>query len=394
MAIVVTVALLSPFLSSDAYGETKKKIGQFKFYSADSSSFIRLQLAAQMRMQFTSIDQGEGNDRDYDLVLKARRIRPILSGQLLDPRLTFQLHLSTAPGSLELMDLYFNYKYRPYAQIRAGQFKVPFTRYRTGSYSRLALVEWALVTKYFGAERQWGFALHNGYETMPRLGYVLGVFSGANARASHAVGLPKLFKVELESSSNLAGDGAEAEFQPELFAACYLSSPDFGQTSDVDEIRGTFRYQAGISGGWDLDPVPRVDLAGRLAPEVWFKYQGWVVAAVGYAGWSDAGENGHTALTLTGFVAQAAYRWCENFEFAGRWARVDIDDELRLDVSEYLAQSLTAIAEFEQEMRVGFNVYVDRHNLKIQNDAGIVQTGKPGRDRSNVEVRSQVQLMF
>lgn len=79
-----------------------------------------------------------------------------------------------------MLDFYFNYKLRGPHQARLGQVKVPFTRYRIQSFQQLTFVDWAIVSKAFGAERQMGFALHNGYEKPSRYGYVIGIFSGQN----------------------------------------------------------------------------------------------------------------------------------------------------------------------------------------------------------------------
>ena len=394
MRTSVIMCILLAVVTSAVAADRHHSVGSFKIYSADSSSYIRLQLTAQMRATYTSVDKGSAADRSNTFDMKARRIRPTLSGQLLDPRLTFKLHFSMAPGSIELLDLYFNYAWRKNLQFRSGVFKVPFTDYRIGSFSRLALPDWAVVTKYFGAERQWGFALHNGYESMPRWGYVIGLFSGANSRASHAVGLPKLYQVKLVNPSDLSGDGTAQEFQPEAFAAVFYSSPEYGQATDVDETRGGFRYRVGVSAAYDFDPVRHVDMVSRVAPEAVVKYRGLAARAVGYLAWSEVGSHDCTEQTLTGWFGQAAYRWDKTFEVFWHFARVDLDDKLRDDVADFTETTTNKIITYEQEARLGLNIYLDRHAMKIQSDIGQVRKQYPNYDRKNFEFRSQVQLAF
>jgi hypothetical protein len=78
-------------------------------------------------------------------------------------------------------------------QLRIGQCKVPFTRFRIQSFQRLTFADWPIVTKFFGGERQIGVTLHNGYEDPPVRAYVVGLLSGVNARASHGIGIATVY---------------------------------------------------------------------------------------------------------------------------------------------------------------------------------------------------------
>ena len=169
------------------------------------------------------------------------------------------------------MDFYFNYQIGRHLQLRYGQYKVPFTHYRIRSFQRLTFVDWAITTRYFGAERQMGIALHNGYERPSECAYAFGIFTGVNARASHNTALARLYDQELPNRSDLSNPGPKAEFHPELFLHLSLNANGIRVRSDTDKERCGPRYSIGLSAAWDLDPVTGRDYVLRLAPELLIK---------------------------------------------------------------------------------------------------------------------------
>ncbi len=402
---------------------TLTSVGPFELYNADTSSQIRFQFAGQLRVDFESRDQGVDMSRTEQLLMKARRIRPTMTVNLLKPDLSFRLHLSTAPKSLELMDFYFNYAVTRHLQLRCGQYKVPFTRYRIQSFQQLTFVDWAIVTEAFGAERQMGFALHNGYEKPPQWGYALGVFTGVNARASHAVSLPKVYAEETTNPSDLANPASQTKFHPELFLHVSRNGTNIRVQSDTDEEREGFRYSAGVNAAWDLDPTVYQDLTVRLAPELLTKYQGLSVFTAGYAGFAEIGDPANTNLVMVGGLFQTAYRINDRYEISARYAVVDFKDAVINDAYDR-AQRLIAEAEDnlnnstekelaqqylshvmasyedagqilrEQEVRLGFNIYIISHFLKWQNDLGRLRHTRRDGARTDYVARCQFQLTF
>lgn len=402
---------------------TPASVGPFRLASPDSSSWLRFQFAGQLRVDFESRDQGGEKSRSNDLTMRARRLRPIISVDLPKQRLLFRLHLSAAPGSLELMDFYFNYKARPQLQIRYGQYKVPFTRYRMQSYQRLTFVDWAIVAKGFGAERQMGFALHNGYEKPPKYAYAVGVFSGVPARASQAVYLSKIYGEETLNPSDLANPGPRAKFHPELFLHLAYNARGIRVRSDTDEERGGLRYAAMFSAAWDLDPRPHHDLQLRLAPELLTKYRGLSFSAIGYAGFAELGAAARTEPVMLGGLFQTAYRVNNRYEISARYAVVDFRDAVTDDASEAARQFLPGAHERlrtlvytrpaggrsddtaansenpaqvlgEEEITIGFNTYLTGHTLKWQNELGWLRHRRRDDNRTDYVMRSQFQLTF
>jgi len=384
-------------------------IGPFELADSEGNSKIKFQFVGQLWLYYENRDNGSGNDRTSGLYMKARRIRLSLQGDIIDPNLSFKLHLSTAPKSLELMDLYLNYKIDTRLQFRFGQYKVPFTRYRIQSFQRLAFIDWAITTQYFGAERQMGFALHNGYEKPPAWGYAVGVFTGANARASHAVGLPKVYGEEIVNPSDLIDPGPTAEFHPELFLHISRNANNIQLQSSTDAKREGWRHSASLSAAWDIDPTEFQDFRYRFAPEVLIKYQGFSLLGIGYAGFSDVNEPSQTKLTMLSGLVQTSYRLNKSYEVCLRYAIVDFQDVLT-DYAKSRSQQLIddsdndpdVIKQYqnagkvnrEEEITLGFNKYIIEHFLKWQIDFGRLRHSRDTETRRDYLIRSQFQLTF
>jgi hypothetical protein len=384
-------------------------IGPFELADKENNSKIKFQFASQLWLYYESRDNGSGKDRTTGLYMKARRIRLTLQGDIIDPNLSFKLHLSTAPKSLELMDLYFNYKLDNRLQFRFGQYKVPFTRYRIQSFQRLVFIDWAITTQYFGAERQMGFAFHNGYEKPLAWGYEIGMFTGVNARASHAIGLPKVYAEEIVNPSDLVDSGPTAEFHPELFLHISRNANNIQVQLSTDAERGDLRYSIGMSAAWDMDPTEFQDFRYRFAPEFLVKYQGVSLSGTGYAGYSDVNEPSQTELTMLGGLVQTSYRIDKSYEVCLRYAVVDFRDVLT-DYAKARAQQLiedsgndpdvikqyqnAGIVNREEEITLGFNKYIIEHFLKWQIDFGRLKHLRDTETRNDYLIRSQFQLTF
>jgi len=416
--VAMVWSLIVVFLSA---WPSAASIGPFEVHSADSSAVLNLRMAAQLRMDWESNDGGVRADRHSRLTMQARRVRPTVALELPKQKLRFYLHISTTPGSLELMDCYFNYRYRENLRFRVGQYKTPFTRYRIQSFQRLTFVDWAVVTKYFGAERQMGLAVHNGYETPPRWGYVLGVFNGVNMRASHAVGLAGVYGEPSVNRSDLADPGPKAEFHPELFGHLSLNTGGIDVHSDSDERRQGWRSSFAASVAWDLDPDQYRDLALRFAPEMLFKCDGASFMSVGYIGFGPIDNSLRTRLAMVGWLVQTSLRLTDRYEFSLRYALVDIDDAV-LDDAFYRAGRLIETAQKqlddsalsqekfdsvskryrdagritrEQEVTAGFNIYLQGHALKWQSDLGLLHRTLRDTDATDdIVVSSQIQIAF
>ncbi|MCB2229774.1 OprO/OprP family phosphate-selective porin [bacterium] len=403
MRIVVLVGLFSLACSS-----VSATIGPFETANRDSTAVLRLQLASQLQTYWETRDNGGGTQRESGLFMRARRIRPSLTLSLPERHLLFRLHLSTAPGAIELMDLYFDARLHNSFSVRAGQFKIPFTRYRIQSFQRLTFVDWSTVTRYFGAERQMGLALHNGYERPPRYAFVFGLFSGVNARASHGTGIALLHGEKIVNISDLSGSASNSEFHPELVLHLAYNSRGIDVGSDSDPDGGPLRVSIAASAACDMDAAMYEEPSVRVAQEFLFKCRGVSLMTAGYLSFMRKYDWYRTKLALSGFLIQTSIRVSQRVDIAARYAMVDVDDNVALMARSRAAAIIADTddpdvsaryksagkVQREQEATIGCNYYLDGDNLKLQNDFGFLGTDRLDHDRTVFQVRSQLQLSF
>ena len=384
-------------------------IGPFELANKDSTASLQVQFAAQLRADLYTSDGAEDK-----LTMEARRIRLSLSGFLASPELTYKTQLSFAPNSNELLDIYVNYAYCYCMQFRFGQFKVPFTEYRLGSFQNLTLADWSIATRYFGAERQMGFAVHNGYRNVYGRGYTFGVFTGVNARASHAVGIPVIYGEKISNPSDLSEKTSKMKFHPELIGKLsYRYKPEGGK----------FDAGGALSAAWDIDPTDYQDFSIRLAPEILVTYNRFTVNGLGYFGFVDMHDPSITKLGVTGYLLELKGRVTDKIDLSARYTKIDIEDFLSADArtraqdiidrasSDYQLYpspyTETLLAEISkqyanagdlkniQEFTAGVSYMLIRHHLKWQNDF-VLNREENISDVSEdeIHIRSQFQLVF
>jgi len=107
------------------------------------------------------------------------RARIYLSGTLYK-YLDFKVEADFGKGESELKDGFINANYVPYAQLKAGQFKAPFSLERLTSSNHIDFVERALPVDNLTPDRDLGIMVHGAYAPFG-LSYGLGIFNGARA---------------------------------------------------------------------------------------------------------------------------------------------------------------------------------------------------------------------
>lgn len=314
------------------------------------------------------------------------RLRPGFALSLLRGGLAFRTQLELAPGRLELLDYVFESTVHPKATIRLGTTKIPFTRYRDASVGTLHFVDWSLATRMFGSERQFGLSVHDGWTAGPT--YALGVFSGVNTRASHAVGLQEAYGRPLVNPSSLIAPSLGFVLHPEIVGRVGWSSGGATPLTSLDREGGAPRVTALVSFAVDAQPEPQVDLAARVAPELFLQARRFTFSALWYGGafvdrdgaWQFGVSGAHGELTW------AAHRW---IEFGVRYAHV-----LRLPALEADVRAVTGAdpvgPTFQQEVGFGWNSPMIGDAFEWATDIRYVDrvTGP------QVEVRSQIQVML
>ncbi len=386
---------------------------KYEVMADDGFSTISFHLWTQMLLQQTRTGLWTNREDESDTRLRLRRIRPVVRGKLMSDKLSYYLHLSTSPGSLELMDWFIDYKADTELVLRAGQMKIPFSRHRINSFRDRPTVDWSLPTRYFGAERQYGVMAHNGVGAPARLEYELGVFSGVNARASNGVGMALAYADPIANPSDLVDPAPAVDVHPEVVAHVALNENRINVKRPSDPEGGGLRYSLGLSAAWDADPTARQDATLRVAPELWVKLHGWALVAVGYAGVCKevTGEKKHD-LCMAGSTASLAYMIDDTYELALLYGGVYLLEPLRDDARSYADEEIASTSDPDQaaelsakyadvgrvraehEMALGLNIYLFGTAVKWQFDVGLLVHDRTDGDRYDMRGRTQLQLAF
>lgn len=357
---------------------------------------VRAQLAAQLRASATG-----GEDAATEGTIALPRVRPGLRATLLERRLAVALTLNTSPSALELIDLWVEGVVEPgLLRVRAGQWKVPFTRYRSLSFTELSFVDWArTVTVPFGAEHAIGVAAAG---VLPGWGteWDLGVFAGEPTRAAQGTGLASTYRERVPNLSELGSLGLVDGVHPELV----------GRVTQRLGAAGGDRVELTLSVAGDLAPEPRRDLALRVAPELYARAGSSSGRVVLYAGFAELSGD-PLAPALFGVLAELAVTPLPALELALRYARTARTAGLRADARRFAEQlvggssaeereaALARAAEIgredaEQELALGATWRVLGPGLQLQGDAAWL-TSEGARGASHgFRLRLQAQLVL
>lgn len=403
--LVLSIALLP--------GIARAEVPRLEATSSDGNSSIRFRLAAQIQWAYSLQDQGPGKPNQDDNSIFFRRIRPVIGGSLFTRDFTYLLHINLVPGSIELIDLWANYRFHAQFQVFLGQGKIPYTRYRLGSWQTRPVADWSYDTWYFGAERQLGVMFHNDVSRPPRWEYQLGVYTGVNVRASNGVGMARTYNEPRPNPSDLTDPAAPSSFHPEVVLHVAYNHAEIDTSAPQDWTGGPARFSVGLSAAWDARPAAGQDMSLRLAPEAIFKIHGFTLWGVFHLGFFDEIVGSETMqLGMLATMAQASFVFLERYEIGLRYANVMIRTNLREDARAYADQQIaeaedeearTALEErhrsvgrlqAEHEVLLGFNVYFFDTMLKLQLDGGVRIHERIDGDRYDMLIRTQVQLAF
>jgi len=353
-----------------------RKPFRLEIASPDGRYRMRFGLVAQAWLRYREDWQSTAGPSSRDARVEFRRIRLVLSGNAFTRDFSYKLQLSVLPGQFEMLDLYGDYSFTPALRLRFGVWKIPFSRFRTRSFADRQLVDWPVITQVFGAERQIGIALHDGYSdrTPPPFEWAFGVFSGVNTRTSHGVGAEMLFGVDDEVEP--------VPIHPEIVARVGYNHRGIDTKGEGDlegglPDAGPFRFAVHLSAAWDLQPTPGQDWAIRTALEGLMKVSGYSLSLGGYlATIQDGPLPAHQIPGAVGLWAGTGYVIGRRVEVVGQYA---------------LIRPLDRSASIH-EPRIGLDVFILGRRVQWRTDVGAQFSCDEGDDRADVEIRSLIQM--
>jgi hypothetical protein len=242
------------------------------------------------------------------------------------------------------------------------------------------------------------------------LEYSFGLFSGTNARASHAVGITEVYGEIPRNPSELGAGEVVSEFHPELAGRV---AKNFGaiDTETNSDVLGTreLRHSLGAGVAWDARPNPIEDLALRLSAEWLGKISGVHMNFISYLAWYAPWEGGKILFGPIGFMGEVGYRFTLMWELALRYSTTYLTPWLRSDARSYGEFQImnaedpdAAIAQYGQngnqitndELALAGTSHIIGNSLKIvAQTAWESQLWVQGR-RNGIRLNLQLQLLF
>jgi hypothetical protein len=343
--------------------------------SADSAFLLRAALVLHVRYAAAPIGADE---ESLATAFSLRRARIKLRGHAVVPELGYAFQVALEGGFAELKDFYLDYAFWPSLHLGMGQAKRPFSRMQLVSGTDFQLVERTITEAAFGAGRDIGVWLHNGYLSSPPAEWAVGVYNGTGIDARFEGGADLSDAVGGPAPVSGRFTNLPDHLAPTLVARVGYNHGGIAGYVEGDRDGGPFGLAIGLSALAELDGDgdDRSGLRGEL--DMALAWHGLFFTSALFAATEQDGEDfADQAYDRLGYYLQAGYAIDDGrFEPAVRWAQVEPEDD--------------AVAG-EVELAVGLSLNLFDEVVRWVTDGALV-----GADlaSSTGRVRSQFQLQF
>lgn len=361
------------------------KLGKgFTFTSQDEK--FQLSLGGRMQFRYTFTDKESGQDSS---TWDAKRIKFYLNGYAYTKDLTYalQLDLRQAGNSKMLQDANLNYRIIDEAQIKLGQYKIPFLRQELTSDGNLELVDRSIVVDAFKPSYDIGVSL-NGKVAKGLVYYNIGGFGGAGQTTGRTTN-DNLLAARV--AVNPLGDMAysEGDLDNSKKPLVSVGADYFRNTVTQSEVAKMSppNYLSSTANGWVAkglgtllpNSTDKADI-DSYSVDAAFKWMGLSAQAEYVLGQAECQRTG-SLLRAQGFYAQAGYMILPKLEAALRYSYYDPNRDLAND---HIIETIGAVS-----------YYFDKHRLKLAADVGNIhtQTGVSAAT-DNMQYRVQAQITF
>ncbi len=372
MRTTIAALALTLGLAASAHAETGYDNG-FYLSATNGDADFKLQVNAQLQFRLaTSIYEAGPADYAYSIP----RARLVFTGHILTKRLTYQLQLDFGTGDAGLKDFFANYVLADGFQLRAGQYKKPFSRQQIASIRNQALVDRAITDRLFASGRDLGLTAHNGLAD--GFQWAAGVFNGTGDKGKFAV----------SGTGDVTRSNIPQQFEPEVVVRLGYSGGGFGPDAFVEgDLKCGAGEQEGCGVRWAVGASAIIDPAladdgdeGEVQAQLdlALKASGFGLNAALYLD-NNLGDSG--GLENLGFHAQASYYLASaRLLPAIRYAMILPEDS---DTGTTLS-----------ELTLGIGYHPWGHNIKWQTDVSMLGADIGDAGTTTWQVRSQLQFAF
>jgi phosphate-selective porin OprO and OprP len=349
------------------------KYGSKGFELATADRRFTLAISGRVQVLYT-LDLFNSGGGTEDSSFRIRRAKLALNGNAFLPDLIYKVQLEAAGGGVILDDAYIDWRHVKWAQIWAGQYKVPFNRQQINSTATLQLVDRAITDAAFSPARDIGITLHSPI-AKEMIEYSIGIYNGNGRNLTKNENTGHLFL------------GRIVLYPLGPFA--YYSESDYEMTPSP-KVGVGFAYNVNSRALQALDGDTlvndRVDIKTGTVDMV-VKYHGASIIVDLFERMSNPRDTDVAVNNVIsvgyGVNAQAsAFIVPRRVELSGRYAWLDPSKQVGDDTM--------------SEAGGGFNVYFFGHKLKLQTDYRRLRTKRAGAAATiiNDQIRAMLQTAF
>ena len=301
--------------------------------------------------------------------INVKTLRLWIQGHVFSPETRYGIQLAMGGNDFEagssspIFDAYFDFSQVRDANLRVGQFFVPFDRLRTIREFALQSVDRAVAITELTLDRDVGVHLYSNdlFGKDGKLGYSLGLFGGEGRNRFGAQEPGFLYTARLSYRPFGAFDEDSEGDLARRASPKLMIGTAFAYNQNARRVRGT--------------TGPTLALANtdylHFAIDTSFKWRGFAFLGevvlrgsttnVRFGVDEDGDPFTQTPARALGYVVQASYAFIPEFELWGRWdeVRTPWNTDATLD---------TLVAARGRELAGGVNYYVNGHAFKIQLD--------------------------
>jgi hypothetical protein len=320
----------------------------------DGKYSLRLHFLLQPQYQYLAADRANNIN-----TFTSRRGQMRLFGNFFDPKLKFRV-MFELPGTqggatANLRDMWVDWQWKKYFQIKIGQFFVFYDHENLEPSWTLQFVDRSIINAHLGFERDLGVDVH-GSLFSDRLEYDLFLMNGDGRNQTN---LNSKLMIGGRIVTNILG-------KHNYFISDLEKLPDPNLAIGVAAI-----YDMG-NAGIDNNRLARV--TGDIA----FRYLGFSALAL-----ANRAYNITKKETDYGFLGQIGFfPFSNRLEVAGRWAKIFKNGALGTGTIDL------------QEVGVSLNYYFNGHHVKLQADYSRLWNNAEIQGRNDDRVRLQTQLFF
>lgn len=340
------------------------RIGKgFTFTSPDGR--FQLSLGGRRQIQYQHLDKDDANGPVQDASLfRIRRFKAFMGGHAFTRDLIYRVQVdlakSGAPQMLE--EAWINYRFIEAAQLKAGQYKVPFARQELTSDGALAY-----DAGFFNGTGQNGTRTNNSMAIAARA--VASPFGEMGYDEPDLANTPKpLFSLGANYLANRLKRNGNSNF----FDTTTSTPPYAGS-------KGWLGRNAANTAIFDNTERVDIDMYGIDAA---FKWRGFSTQGENFGGTAEGRTHGRTVHARAYYVQAGYFLVPKRLEATARYSCVDPNRD--------------APPDLQVEATGAVSYYFRGHNLKLQGDYTNIHVQQAAEREStdDKQIRVQAQLAF